>query len=209
MTEKNPYNGRWRWWYAAIADTMLSHPDWSQAEIAKHLGKNPNTVSMIANTDLFKVYFADRRRQYSEVHDAALVQRMTRLAVQGLDELSVQLEKKKDLIPIRQVAEITMGALDRLGYSPNKPSPAVVVNNTNQTLVTPNASLGALQEAQAAMRQLEASKKAEPLAVIRRQHAANELLEDFEEAVLPPSAEDGPSLVLDGEGIEVLEEVEK
>lgn len=211
MTASNPYNTRWRWWYAAIADRMLAHPDWNGEDIARDLGKHANTISLIMNSDLFKVYFSDRQRQFRQTHDAALVNKMTKIAGQGLDLLSDILERKKDGVPVAQIVEVTVGALDRLGYSPNKPAAAVQINNTVQnTLVTPNASLSALQEAQAAMRKLEASKTVEPVSVMKRQHAANELLEDFEDA-LPPVGDETGTLVLDGEAVEIGsgEEVEK
>src|SRR5678815_5918291 len=39
---------RWRSWYVAIADWMLSHPGGKMGDCAKFLGKSPATLSILS-----------------------------------------------------------------------------------------------------------------------------------------------------------------
>jgi hypothetical protein len=197
MNEKNPYEKRWNWWYSAIADLMIAHPEWTKDEIATHLKKHPGTIYLITGTDLFQAHLAERKRQWHEVHDQALLQRLGKVALQGLDVLSTQIEKKKDIVPIQQMAGITMDALDRLGYSPQKGPSVVVNNNQNNLNVQPAASLDALEEARKAMRLLEQKRAENPLSAIQKQNEADALLADFTN-----EEPDGP-LCLEGEATEV------
>lgn len=154
MNPKNPFESRWRWWYPAIADCMIANPGYKMADIAKELGRATNTIGMIVNTDLFKDYLANRRKEWEARHDHALRAKTTKVALSALDILSEQLEKKRDTIPINAVAGIATNALDRLGYSPNKPA-AVQVNNYNGNgagAVVMPVNADALQEAREAIR---------------------------------------------------------
>jgi len=155
MNPKNPYERRWGWWYAAIADWMIANPDGSMAQCARDLGKASSTISLIKNTDLFRDYLATRRKEWEARHDYALRAKTTKVALTALDILSEQLEKKRDNVPINTVNAIATSALDRLGYSPQGPTPAAVqVNNYGagaQVAVMP-VNAGALEEARQAIR---------------------------------------------------------
>lgn len=155
----NPYNGRWRWWYPAIADWMIRNPDGKMVDCARELGKHVNTISMIVNTDLYKDYLAKRRQEWQQTHDHALQAKLTKVAGSALDILHDVLEKKRDQVPIGQLKDIGISALDRLGYSPNKAqTPGLtVVSNGGQVNVMP-VPLAAIQEAQAAIRAAQAKR---------------------------------------------------
>lgn len=158
----NPYGGRWRWWYESIADRMIAHPDWTIQQIADDLKKGANTISMIVNTDLFKAHFFERKRRWQEAHDQSLRQKLTAVATNSLDLLVNQMEKKKDLVPIQQMQEIAMSALDRLGFAV-KAGPQVVVNNAVQNnTIAPSASADALLQAREAMRKVEQLRASQP-----------------------------------------------
>lgn len=164
---------RWRWWYSAISDLMIRHPDWTQQEIATKLNKHPNTISMIVGTDLFKEFLAQRKAAWMEDHDHALRSRLTEVATEGLDIVLEQLRTKKSAVPLQAALKITESALDRLGYAPSN-GPQVVVNNApdnrQQTLV-------ALTPAD-----LEAARQAMRMAEQAKSGSANTLV--------PPSAQD-------------------
>lgn len=157
-TKRGVVEGRWKWWYSAIADTMIRQPDWTIEQIAGSLNKSPSYLSLIINTDLFKEHLARRKAQWREDHDHAVRSKLTGVVTEGLDILLTQLKTKKDQIPMKMVVEVTTSALDRLGYAPQS-GPAVVVNNNQdnrqQTVsVTPQD----LEAARQAMRQVEASR---------------------------------------------------
>lgn len=161
----NARHNRWRWWYAAISDLMIARPDWSLQQIAVHLNKHPNTVSMIVNTDMFKEYFQQRREAYRVDHDHALRARMTEVATEGLDIVLEQLRTKRSQVPLQAALKVVESSLDRLGYAPTS-GPQVVVNNApdnrQQTIVavTPTD----LEAARSAMRLAERSKVGTSLA---------------------------------------------
>lgn len=160
MNPKNPYENRWRWWYPAIADWMIANPGKPMTECAKEIGRGYVTICMIVNTDLFRDFLAKRRSDWEKRHDYALREKTTKVAESALDILADVLDKKRDSIPLAKLAEVGFGALDRLGYSPNKPAPAAQVNVNapgGQVAVFP-VSTDALQEAQSAIRLAQARR---------------------------------------------------
>lgn len=160
----NPYQGRWRWWYSAIADHMIRHPDGKIQDIAAALGKQPNTISMIINTDIFRTYLQQRKTAWVAEHDFALRTRLTEVATKGLDLIADVLEKKGDQIPLQRLAAITESSLDRLGYAPSS-GPQVVVNTgtIDQSQKTLNVSSDVLREARDKMRVIEQEKAGQSL----------------------------------------------
>lgn len=133
----NPYEGRWRWWYAAISDWMLDNPGGSMLDCARALGRGYGTISMIVVTDLFKAHFAIRRKEWEARRDAmvsaaaakGITEKLHKVANASLDLVVEVLDKKRAQVPIAQLQSIAEGALDRLGYAP-KPAATVTVNNT-------------------------------------------------------------------------------
>jgi len=162
----NPYQGRWRGWYSAIADWQLANPGRPIAECAKALGKHPNTVSLIASSDMYRDYFARRREEWTREHDFALINKTTRVAEMSLDLMIDKMEKQGDKIPMNIVTGVATSALDRLGYAPKTaPSVEVNVNQDNRKVVMVPISAGALEEARDAIRAAEQAR-----AVSHREH---------------------------------------
>lgn len=161
----NPYEGRWRYWYVAIIDWMLANPGRPLKECASDLGRGESTIYMITETDLFRTHFAQRRQAFSQAHDSELRTKMTALANKSLDILTEVLEKKRDTVGVAQLTTIATSALDRLGYSPNKPAATGVTVNmpgSNPTLVT-SVSREELEEARTAMRLAQQNRAQIPL----------------------------------------------
>ena len=159
MNQVNQPSGRWRNWYEDIADWMIQHPGGLAKECAKDLNKHPVTISMIVGSDLFKAYYAKRRAEWRERHDHALINKLTNLAEASLDLLLIQLEKKKDQVPIQLVTEMATSALDRLGYSPQRNGgPALQVNVNGAQTVQVAVSTEQLEEAREALRVAERNR---------------------------------------------------
>lgn len=159
-TKQRQFQGRWRWWYAAICDYRITHPGCTHAEIAAHINRHADTVSNIVNTDLYREYEAQRMQRFRDEHDDELRLRLTGVATKALDVLTIQLEKKRDQIPLEIIKDIAVESLDRLGFAPQR-GPSVVVHN--QQVALPNAvSPAALEEARSALRAVEARKASLP-----------------------------------------------
>jgi len=159
MDPRNPYENRWRWWYEAIADRMIAHPEWRQEDIARDLNRHANTISYIMRTDLFRDYLARRKADFREMHDLGIVARSTKIAERGLDVILDVIEKKKDQIPLQLLDKITTSALDRLGYG----APVVAVDARTQIVdasrnVNVNVTPQLIEEARMAVRTVESMR---------------------------------------------------
>jgi len=157
--QRNPYEGRWNWWYSSIADIMIRDPSMRLSDIASELNKASNTISMIVNTDLFKDYLARRKEEWRRDHDFVILSKIQRVAELSLESVAQQLEKKKDQVPLNMAVETMVSALDRLGYgAKTQPQVAVNVNqsdNRTQTVIVQGVSASALEEAREALRLAE------------------------------------------------------
>lgn len=160
--DDNPYEGRWRWWYSAIADYMIRNPSGSLTDCAREMGKHVNTISQIYRTDLFQEYLAQRKAKYHQEHDYAVRARLTGVVEQSLDLILEVMKTKGNQIPLQRLESIATSALDRLGYAPaSSPSVAVNINTDNSKktmVVVPGLTPAALEEARAALRLAEQSK---------------------------------------------------
>lgn len=165
-TTSNTYQGRWRWWYSAIADELLANPRASNKDIAVKMGRSENTISMIRNTDMFKTYYAQRRTEFSAAHDDALRNKVLGVTEASLDVLLDQFKKKGDQVPMKLAADVAGNLLEKLGYgqAPSGPSVAVQVNNgAPQTVVVQGASAFELEAARNALRAAEAQRREPPV----------------------------------------------
>jgi hypothetical protein len=159
-------------WYDQIIDDMLANPGTNMVECAKRLGRAPNTIRAIVNSDLFRARWSQRRQQFEEELNRRIVAKMTKAAELSLDLTIETMEKKRDAIPLPVLSEITKSTLDRLGYGPSRSdSAANVTVSVNNNVVS-----------------------AEALA------SAREKLKLIEGKVNPPAPVAGPELVAEGEG---------
>ena len=139
---KNPYQGRWRWWYPGIADWIIRNPEGSLQDCAAELQKAYGTIAFIVRTDMFQEYLAQRRAQWQKEHDFTIVAKVTRVAERSLDLLLDKMEKQADKIPMQLVTEVATSALDRLGYGPKQQGANVNVNVNNGVQQVYDANLG-------------------------------------------------------------------
>lgn len=156
---KNPYQGRWRWWYPGIADWIIRNPEGKLQDCAQELQKAYSTIAFIVRTDMFQEYLAQRRQQWQKDHDFTIVSKVTRVAEKSLDLLLDKMDKQADKIPMQLVTEVATSALDRLGYGPKAQGASVNVNvNNGQQVVMMPISAAALEEARDAIREAEKKK---------------------------------------------------
>lgn len=172
----NAYNGRWNWWYSAIADWMIAHPGGKLSDCAAELGKHPNTISLIVNTDMFRDFLQRRKDEWRANHDFSLSHKLHDVAEKSMDILIDKMEKQGDKLPTNLVAEIATSALDRLGYGPKQaPGVAVSVAQDNRVQIAVDAT--ALAEAREAMRLAE-EKRAARVRLIEDQMDIAEVADD-------------------------------
>lgn len=119
---------KFAWYYDAIIDWMVANPGRPLSECAAHVNKSQPWLSTIINSDMFKAALARRRETFSTTHDSLLQEKLTRVAMQGLDIILDKMEKKRDTIPMSQLHTITDTAIQRLGYGVKSPTPGVQVN---------------------------------------------------------------------------------
>lgn len=169
----NPYQGRWRWWYSAIADWMLRNPGRPLKECAREFRKSENTIYYITGSEVFRDYFARRKAEWSRDHDFALRSKLTRVAELTLDATVEKLQSQRDKTALPVLTELLTSSLDRLGFAPQT-GPQVQINqqigdNRNQVVQLPGSvTVSALEQAREALRAAEQlrslpSRGAEPL----------------------------------------------
>jgi hypothetical protein len=164
---------------------MIRNPGGKLQDCAAELGRGANTISMIVNTDLFRDYLEDRKKEWERTHDFTIRSKVTAVAEAGLDIMLEHLTTKRTAVPFQLVTGGVMDALDRLGYAPSAhPAPAVnvQVNNNNTPLAAPVA---VLEEARAAIRMVEQRRLESPSA----EHQPPAVGKEEANATLPLAAE--------------------
>lgn len=146
-----------RWWYEALADYMVAHPQARQNDIALHFGRSASTISLIINSDAFQAYLRKRRADYVEALDTTVRDKMLNVASQSFDLILERFEKKRDTIPLETIHKSAELAMKGLGMGVEKSGPAVVVNQQNAQPIAVAVSLDDLQAAQQALRAAQAA----------------------------------------------------
>lgn len=143
-----------RWWYEALADYMMANPNATQNEIAAHFKRATSTISTIINTDAFKAYMSQRRREHVSVLDASVRDKMLKVADKSMELILEQLEVKRTSIPIDTLQRTVDSTLKSLGYGVAAPGVNVNVNSGGgNTLVAVAVGVDDLERARTALRQ--------------------------------------------------------
>jgi hypothetical protein len=141
-------------WYDSIIDDLLAHPGTSLKDCAARLGRSPNTIGLVAASDMFRARYEQRRKHFNEALHERLTSKLTQVAEKALDHTLEALDKKRESIPLPLLHDIAKGSLDRLGYAPQQAG-GLVINNNN--ILPPGAaSPAALERARSHMRELNA-----------------------------------------------------
>jgi hypothetical protein len=149
-------------WYDSIIDWMLLNPGRSKKECAAALGRTPQIIYDVTNSDLFKARYEFRRSEHNQALAEGTRAKLGRVADLAMDVLLDKLETKSAQLGAVAVAGIADSALQRLGYgieplgSRAAPVNATVVVQVSQTV---------LREAQANLRSLERTKLLEGVVV--------------------------------------------
>lgn len=118
--------------HEAMADWLLANPTRKLGELAQHMGYSPSWVSTVMNSDMWKEYWAQRRKDYAEgIED--MIQRAQFEAVLKAWEMipSVLADEKTDP---RLVFDIASKTTERLfGGAPK----TTVVEERSQEITRP------------------------------------------------------------------------
>lgn len=115
-----------RYTHDAIIDEILIDPAISQGELSRRFGYSQAWMSIIVNSDAFKLRLAERKGELVDPKIVATVeQRLEGVANRALDKLLDRLESQVPLKPMELVAMAKLGAGDRA----NRPAQAPQTNN--------------------------------------------------------------------------------
>jgi len=123
------------WWHERLADWMLANPHLSMGDAAKHFDVTRTWLSIVKNSDCFKIYWATRSGEFSnvlteKVTDSIIDLRTKTAAVTelALDELSRRLDGAPEAIPMDTLLDVSQMGLKALGYGAKAASPSPTVN---------------------------------------------------------------------------------
>lgn len=120
--------------YEAIVDLMLTHPEWRNTDIAKHLNYSLAWLSVITGTDMFKAYYASRRAAFNQAVNERISGKLSEATEEALDSLIEGIKTKGAAMTVIERKEVADTLLQRLGYGV-KTGPTVV-NNVNAVAET-------------------------------------------------------------------------
>lgn len=151
---------KYAYWYDNIIEWMLANPQGSLKDCAAALGRTPQTLYLVTNSDVFKLRYEQRRKEHFEGLSQGILLRTARVAEKSLALLEERLEKNPEKITTSQILDTANSTLERLGYG--APAPAqtnISVHSNPQVAVTVSADI--LSEARDRMRQVQAMNAAE------------------------------------------------
>lgn len=124
-----------RQWMEQLADWMLLNPGAALKDAASYFNVTPGYISMVKNSDVFKLYWEQRTAEFrSEVNKVAVdsmssvsekTTTMTELALDHLIDKVDRTGRAMDVVQLQNIAEL---GLKSLGYGANKNSAAPSVN---------------------------------------------------------------------------------
>lgn len=134
-------------WHEAIIDMWIADPTLKQGDIARALGKTQAWLSIVVNSDAFRMKFAERKAEFVDPILAATVEDRLRAVANGAAEeflrrleVAPQSVSNKDLLGAMRVSGQGLG----LG-APNQPT--VAANLYFVSAPQPAASRAQWQEA--------------------------------------------------------------
>lgn len=150
-----PYRQRkYAYWYDSIIEWMLANPKGSLKDCAAALGRTPQTLYLVTNSDVFKLRYEQRRKEHFESLSQGILLRTARVAERSLEILEQRLENEPEKISTKAILETANSTLERLGYG--APAPAqtnISVNAQPQVAVTVSPDI--LSDAREQMRRVQ------------------------------------------------------
>lgn len=123
--------GKLMWWHDAIIDTMIAEPRLTKKDIATKLSCTPTFIYMITNSDLFKARYAQRRQEYERQLGVGLVEKVAKVADATLDRILERVKDPGAQVPLQQLESLADKTLSRLGYNPQRATPAAAPATVN------------------------------------------------------------------------------
>lgn len=151
-SERSPLS--WKIWYDDLLEYFLTNPGTTITAAAEYVGRNMAWVSMLVRSDSFQAALAKRRDERMGEINAAVGDRLTRVALTALEVLDEKLSKHRTNIPIEKVTEAVDVTLERLGYG-KKPDPVATQANVQINI---GADPSAVAAARASLRAAEQAK---------------------------------------------------
>ena len=141
-------------WHEMLADYILLNPTATQQQIADHFERSPQMVQRVLSSDLFKMYFEQRKKSFYDKVDETAVDRIQRklhgVTERALDVLDEKIQNERRTIGLEQIRDTLDMTLKAVGYG--SPKSGGSVSQTNVTVVVDRS---ALQEA----RELHAQRR--------------------------------------------------
>ena len=141
------------WWHERLADWMLANPQLTLGEAAKHFECSRTHLSIIKNSDAFRIYWATRSGDFSN----ALVEKATdtltgiqektaAVTEMALDAIAARLETCAEVTPMDQLSDISQMGHKALGYGAKATSQSPTVNVNISTGLVSAADLEKARE---------------------------------------------------------------
>jgi hypothetical protein len=124
-----------------LALYMISHPSATLSQTARHFNYSPSYISIIRNSDAFKVYYQGLVNRQFETLEPILqgTQAVTELA---LEKLASKLDTIGDQMTPTELREIADMGLKRLGFGADLKGPSQVnINAPNGVVVVDRGDL--------------------------------------------------------------------
>lgn len=141
---------KYAYWYDSIIEWLLANPQASVADCARALGRTPQTLYLVTNSDIFRTRYEQRRKEHFSTLSDSILLRTTRVAAKSLEILEERMETMPEKITTKQILDVTNSTLSALGYGDKGPTTQVNVNSQPQVQVT--VSPDVLLEARERMR---------------------------------------------------------
>lgn len=144
---------KYAYWYDSIIEWLLANPSGSVKDCAKALGRTPQTLYLVINSDIFKTRYEQRRKEHFDALSDNIQLSITRVAAKSMALLEKRIDESPEKITTKQVLDVSNATLSALGYGDKGPTTQVNVNAQPQVAVTVSSDV--LLEARERMRQAQ------------------------------------------------------
>lgn len=151
------------WWHESIIDWMLLNPQGRLADCAVQFDVTQAWLSIIVNSDLFRVRLAARRAEMANEVGATVIEKLSGIAGQALEGIAEKIEKEKTKLPLGELRETATMALEALGYGAKSAPHGSGASNVYNFNGPTHVSRDVLESARQRMRLVGARTADEPL----------------------------------------------
>lgn len=102
-------------WHHDLIDWWIANSRASGRAAAAHFDVSPLWISIVKHSPIFQEESRRRRERLSRAVEDQLRERATALAEESLDVMQERLERDRETVPLRQVAQVTKTAAQLLG----------------------------------------------------------------------------------------------